>query len=63
MMTPQKYLELANHCSRSAAVASDPYSRYLLETLAESYFVLAKSREALRRSEKALQTIDQRRKQ
>ncbi len=62
MMTPDEYGELSSHFGRLAETALDPYSRYQLQILSESYKALAKSAEVLNRSVKALDATERHRK-
>ena len=56
MMTPDEYGDLSSHFGRLAETALDPYARYQLQMLSESYKALARSAEVLNRSVKALDT-------
>jgi hypothetical protein len=63
MRRREDYLELALQYAREAAKAQDSCSRYQLLTLAESYQALAQSTGLLERSAKAVEAVDNRRKE
>jgi hypothetical protein len=63
MMTAGQYRELGSHYELSAEQASDHFARHQLQTLAESYFVLARSMSVLERSTKVFDRISERRKE
>jgi hypothetical protein len=59
MMTPQEYLKLSADCRRLAETKRDRHSRYQLQQLAGSYFQLAKTIEALNRSAKVVEALEE----